>query len=399
MAGSSLPVISVTDHVVEEWLGEQDGQLKELQSKLDDGSQSMGFEIEGLQLSAQIEVQRVKGTGRNVLGRLRSGDEPSEQVIAVGAHIDHLGRGASSSSLAREEESQQIHYGADDNASGIAAMLEVADYLSDQRKTGKLKLKRDLLFAAWSGEELGLLGSSHFVKSFGTSDPSADHSAKRSIYPAIAAYVNMDMVGRLDKQLILQGIGSSSIWPGEIERRNAPVGLPIVLHQDSYLPTDAQSFFSHGVPVLSAFTGSHSEYHTPRDRPDTLNLEGVAQIARLIGLITRSLGMRESPPDYQEQAAPEQPTRGGLRVYLGTIPDYGEEVKGVLLSGASKNGPAAKAGVQAGDIIIHLAGKSIENIYDYTHAIEALKVGQPAKLVVQRGDKKVTLTIVPGSRD
>lgn len=478
LAGSSLPAISVTDQVAQSWLKANDKNLKALQTKLDTGSLSMGFEIKGVELAAEIEVDRVTGTGRNVLGRLQAGDEPSDQVVVVGAHVDHLGQGASSSSLARQDESEGIHFGADDNASGVAAMLEVAEYLADQKARGRLKLKRDVVFAAWSGEELGLLGSDHFVKSLaaashhhahhahGRSPHAGGHkpghsagnphaakkepagptavvaknptskksdnphhaaggnphakdaknphtkdaannphgsghgsSASRSIYPTVAACINMDMVGRLDKHLVLQGIGSSSVWRGEIERRNAPVGLSIRLQEDSYLPTDAQSFYKYGVPVLSAFTGSHSEYHTPRDKPDTLNYEGAADVAQLMGLITRAIAMRESPPDYVEQAAPKVRAGGGLRAYLGTIPDYAEEVKGVMLSGARKGGPADKAGVKGGDIIVELAGKKIENIYDYTHAIEALKIGQKTKIVVERRGQRVTLEIVPGSRD
>ena len=155
-----------------------------------------------------------------------------------------------------------------------------------------------------------------------------------------------------------------------------------------------------GVPVLSAFTGTHSEYHTPRDTPDTLNYDGAARVARFMGLVTRSLAIRETPPDYVPQAAPEQgQRRASLRAYLGTIPDYAEDVKGVKLGGVAKKGPADKAGIRAGDVIVELAGKKIENIYDYTYAIEALKIGKTIKVVVQRGEKKLTLELTPGSRD
>ena len=244
LAGSSLPVICVTDRIAQTWLAGSGKTLKALQDELDGGAMAMGFAIKDVQLAARIEVERVKGTGRNVLGRLQAGAQPMDQVIVLGAHVDHLGKGASGTSLARDEESQSIHYGADDNASGVAAMLEVAQYLADQQARGKLKLRRDILFAAWSGEELGLLGSNHFVKSIGGQHPQHDpnpraaaaqndaaadqahgHQPSPSIYPTVAACLNMDMVGRLDKNLILQGIGSSSVWRGEIERRNAPVGL------------------------------------------------------------------------------------------------------------------------------------------------------------------------------
>ena len=410
LAGTSVPVISVTDDLAQEWLDQNDKKLKDLQDKLDTGEPMMGFGLEDIQLSASIDVRQVKRTGRNALGRLRSGDRPSDQVVIVGAHVDHLGKGPSGSSLARDDETEAIHYGADDNASGVAAMLEVAEYLAGQKASGKLKLKRDILFAAWSGEELGLIGSSHFAKTF-KPKPTPAHGAHHgahgapkdddSLYPAIAACLNMDMVGRLDKKLILQGIGSSSIWRGEIERRNAPVGLPIGLQEDSYLPTDASTFFMRGVPILSAFTGSHSEYHTPRDTPEKLNYEGAAKISRLMALLARSLAMRDTPPDYAAQAGPKKGARrANLRAYLGTIPDYAEaDVKGLKLSGVAKNGPAEKAGVRSGDLVVELAGKKIENIYDYTYAIEALKIGQPIKIVVQRKDRRITFEVVPGSRE
>jgi len=166
----------------------------------------MGFAIEGVELAAKIDIQRIKKSGRNVLGRLAAAKVPSQQLIVVGAHVDHLGKGASSASLARDDEAGQIHYGADDNASGVAAMLEVAESLADQRSRGQLRLRRDVLFAAWSGEELGLLGSDHFVKAFAERndatkvDATSNHSPRgeRPIYPAIAACLNMDMVGRLE---------------------------------------------------------------------------------------------------------------------------------------------------------------------------------------------------------
>lgn len=211
----------------------------------------------------------------------------------------------------------------------------------------------------------------------------------------------MDMIGRFEKRLVLQGAGSSSIWTSEIEQRNAPVGLPITVQDDCYLPTDASAFFMRGVPILAAFTGSHSEYHTPRDTPDRLNYESAAKIARLMGLVTRSLAIADDAPDFIPQERPdEERPRAGLRAYLGTIPDYAEtDLKGVLLSGVAKKGPAAKAGVLDGDIIVELAGKKVENIYDYTYAIDALKIGEQVKIVVKRGEKRVTLEIVPASRD
>jgi Tol biopolymer transport system component len=405
VVGATLPVISVTNEVANAWLATKGKSLKQLQDELDSGEPKMGFEIDGRKLSAAIDIKTIKKTGRNVLGRLPLANSTASETVAVGAHVDHLGRGASSSSLARADEANKIHYGADDNASGVAAMLEIAENLSDLRRRGQLPLHRDILFAAWSGEELGLLGSDYFVKTFDrkqqgiNTKPLSRKSESRSIYPSIAAYLNMDMVGRLRKSLIVQGLSSSSIWRSEIERANAAIGLPITLQDDSYLPTDATSFYMRGVPILAAFTGAHSEYHTPRDTPEKLNYDGVAKVAHFIASVATDLAKRDSSPDYVQQPV-KQPTTGGrLRAYLGTIPDYAEEVKGVLLNGASKGAPADKAGVKSGDVIVELAGRQIENIYDYTQAIEGLKIGQPVTMIVVRKGEKVRLTVTPQSRD
>ena len=156
-----------------------------------------------------------------------------------------------------------------------------------------------------------------------------------------------------------------------------------------------------GVPILAAFTGSHSEYHTPRDTPEKLNYDAAARIAKFMALMTRAVAMADTPPDYIEQARPEEDRpRAGLRAYLGTIPDYAQaDEKGVLLSGVAKAGPASKAGVKGGDRIVELAGKKIENIYDYTYAIDALKIGQTTKIVVVRDGKEIKLEVIPGSRE
>jgi hypothetical protein len=412
LSSSSLPVLSVSDEVANGWLQASGKSLKQLQDKLDTGEPVMGFDVDGIQLAAQIDIEQITRHGRNVLGRLMAGSQPSEQVLIVGAHIDHLGDGAHGSSLAKPDEREGVHWGADDNASGVAAMLEVAQSLATLKSQGKLESRRDILFCAWSGEEDGLIGSSHFIKTFGktsdaespapavSSDAAESASHEVQLYPQIAACLNMDMVGRLDKKLILQGVGSSTLWRGEVERRNAVLGLPIVLQDDSYIPTDASAFFLKGVPILSAFTGSHEEYHTPRDTPDKLNYDGAAKVARFMALVARSLAIRQSAPDYVAQPGPEKgPMRAALRAYLGTVPDYAEsDVKGVKLSSVANGGPAYVAGVRGGDLIVELAGRKIENIYDYTYAIEAIKIGDPTEIVVRRNGKELRLPITPGSR-
>jgi Tol biopolymer transport system component len=403
LSGTSIAAISVTDAVAEKWFAQSEDRLADLQSELDRGEMMMGFALPDVSVRATVDIRPIQGTGVNVLGILRaSGDSkrPADSMVIVGAHIDHLGAGSGSSSLAREEERSGIHRGADDNASGVAAMLEIAQSLASQQKSGKLQLKHDILFAAWSGEEMGLLGSAYFADHFYEIYPDSPRGQGHNLYPAVIACFNLDMIGRLRENLVLQGIGSSPYWKGEIERRNAVVGLPVTLQNDSYLPTDASTFFLKGIPILSAFTGSHSEYHTPRDTPELLNYEGAAKIAKLMGLITRAVATSDSIPEYTEQKAPEnQGARAAMTAYLGSIPDYAQgDIKGVMLSGVSKDGPAAKAGVMAKDIVVELAGRKVENIYDYTYAIEALKVGQETEIAVRRGDQTLRFKVIPLSR-
>ena len=433
LAGTSLAVLSVTDDVAAAWLKAGGRDLKSVQEKLDSGDPVMGFPMKDLKVTASVDIRQEKKTGRNVLGRLQVGDEPAHEIVVVGAHIDHLGAGPSANSLAKDGEAGNIHFGADDNASGVAAMLQIAEAMAQSKDAGTLQGNRDVVFAAWSGEELGLLGSSHYVKQLETmfsqhaaavSAPdedgekdddtndeglSKDDAAKEKesgpntggLHLFIAACLNMDMVGRMQEKLVLQGIGSSTGWQQIVERANVPLGLPITLQNDSYIPTDASVFFMHGVPILSAFTGNHGEYHTPRDTPEKINYEGLSQVASFMNLVCRELISRKSMPAYVMQTKPaDGQRRANLRAYLGTIPDYAEsDVKGVLLSGVAKGGPCDKAGVKGGDIIIKLAGKPIENIYDYTYAIEALKIGQKVKIVVKRAGKDVPLDVTPGSRD
>ena len=430
LSGTSLGIISITDEVASQWMASVGQDLKSIQEKLDTGEPAMGWPVKGISLTVAIDVQQETKTGRNVLGRLQVDQQMAHEVVVVGAHIDHLGASAGGNSLARDDESDEIHFGADDNASGVAAMLQMAEALAGRRDAGTLKADRDIIFAAWSGEELGLLGSTHYVnelekkfsqhaaavsgpadnKDADSTDAEAtdDEVTKQDdeintggLHLYIAACLNMDMVGRLQEKLVLQGIGSSNDWKPLIEQINVSLGIPLTLQDDSYIPTDASVFFLHGVPILSAFTGNHGEYHTPRDTPEKLNYEGISEVAKLMTAVCVDLVGERKMPKYVMQEKPKnQELRASLRAYLGTVPDYVEpNIKGVLLSGVAKNGPASKAGIKGGDIIVEVAGKKIENIYDYTYAIEALKIGQEITIVVQRNAKRVNLKVTPGSRD
>ena len=421
-ASVSIGAVSIDNASAAKILGKADEELGEVQASLDNGQPQMGFQIPDVMVDVTVGIDRKTGTGRNVIARLNASEAPdfSSAAVMIGAHIDHLGRGGGSNSLARDDEEGKVHVGADDNASGVAVMLEIAQYIASEKRAGRLKPKRDLLLAAWSGEELGLFGSQAYVKDFFDLYPDAPraptsqedvaiahaHGMTTDAEPltaAIAAYLNLDMVGRLREKLVIQGIGSSPGFAGEVQRRNVPVGLNLQLDKTSTrLPTDASAFVAREVPILSAFTGAHEDYHTPRDTPDKLNYDGAAKTAQLFALIARGLLTSAEVPTFQldEGESREEAPRARLTAYLGTIPDYAAgEVKGLKLSGVAADGPASQAGVKGGDIIVELAGRKIEDIYDYTYAIEALKIGETVNIVVRRGDESVDLDITPAARE
>lgn len=424
LSGTRIGVLSIRDSLAARLLSMDEQGLEMTQRQAGDlfGSGDdpaeifQSFELKDQALAGSIDLKTIRATGNNVLGRLQIGPQPSGETILLGAHYDHLGRGQGSASLASGDDVGEIHFGADDNASGVAVLLEIAEDLVFRRDQGQRLGNRDFIFAAWSGEELGLLGSAHWVaenidphgtsaaNAHGMADPHSmqpAHPTQISEDAGIVAYLNFDMVGRLRESVVIQGIGSSPAWPGLLESAGAPLALSIVPQSDSYLPTDATSFYTSGIPILSAFTGIHSEYHTPLDTLDRLNFPGATKIAELGLRVSRALSRADHAPPYNAQEAPStDQVRSGFRVFLGTVPDYAQSgVVGVRLTGVKPAGPAEKAGLRGGDIIVAVDERPIDNLYDYTYALEALRVGQPAKIVVLRAAKRITLEIVPAARD
>ncbi len=379
--GSEILAASVTSEVADRLLAGSGKSLKDLQNSLDHenphAEKALVLSNSAVKLSIQLERQKKRD--RNVLAMLPGA---LNEYVMVGAHYDHLGHGDDTDSRQHKDEAGQIHHGADDNASGVAAVLELADYFAALHAT----LKRGIIFAFWSGEEMGLLGSAHF--------------ADEPIVSNVVAYVNFDMVGRLrEDKLILQGTGSSHIWSKLAERRNIPAGFNLTLQEDPYQPSDTTSFYPKGVPVLMFFTGNHDDYHRPTDQADKLNYEGLERITKFAGAIVQDLATLDERPDYLKVARSNAPgARDALRVYLGTIPDYATEVKGVKLSGVRPGSPAEKGGLQGGDVLVEFAGQKVANIYDYTYALDAAKIGQPLKIRVQRLGQELELTVTPEAR-
>ncbi len=394
MAGAGIPVISISGEVGNSLVQFYGKSLKQLQSSLDKENPHAVHKLSlpGIVLSIKTSLKRIRQKDSNLVALLppvgpATTNTPTEYVM-LGAHYDHLGRGETGGFGVKGEEGM-VHNGADDNASGVATLLEMASSLAKRREARPEEFQRGVIFSFWSGEELGLIGSARYA-----AKPTVNLSN-------VVAYLNFDMVGRLrDNKLTLQGVGSSSSWKKLIERRNVLAGFDLTLQQDPYLPTDTTSFYPKGIPVLAWFTGSHKEYHRPGDDTDTLNFEGLERITKFAGNIVRDLAEGGDRPDYLKVEKSDQGgSRDAIRVYLGTIPDYAsEDVKGVLLTDVRGGGPADKAGLKGGDVIVHFAGKDITNIYDYTYALDAVKVGKPVGIEVLRKGKRVKLSITPAAR-
>ena len=366
------------------------GSLEQVQEELDAGNpHAAGFDIPGLEVTLNVDIERETATGYNVAGYLpatrdATDAEPVKPYVMLGAHYDHLGRGGSGSSLARGDEVGEIHHGADDNASGVAALLNAGATLAG------MKRDRAVVLAFWSGEEMGTLGSSAFVK------------APAVPMDEVIGYINFDMVGRVaDNKLTVQAVGSSDIWPRLIEQSNVPVGFDLQIQEDPYLPTDSSSFNNAGVPNISMFTGTHEDYHRPADLPEGINYEGLEAVARFGALIGYRLANLDEAPAFVQvarSAGQQMGDRDAARAWTGTIPDFGGEVEGLRLGGVMEGGPAAEAGLQQGDVIVEFAGQQVTNIYDYTYALETVKVDEPVKVVYLRDGERHETVLTPRAR-
>lgn len=392
LADSGIVSASISSNVANKLFSNYEKKLVEVQSGLDtENPHFLGhFPLPNVKAKIVVSIEKVKKTDNNVIGQFPP-DETTRtpEYIVVGAHYDHIGHGEIGS-LARKGEEGQIHNGADDNASGTAVVLKLAEMFSQEYNHNPGKFTKGIIFALWSGEELGLIGSTHFVN--------------EPVLPLqnITAYLNFDMVGRLrENKLILQGIGSSPEWTKLIEKRNVPIGFDLTLQVDPYLPTDVTAFYPKEIPVLSFFTGGHEDYNRPTDDPETLNYTGLERISNLAYGLISELVYTDIHPEYVkvERNPSEGGNRDSLRAYLGTIPDYTTEGEGVRISGVRAGGPADKAGLKGGDIIVEFGGKKITNIYDYTYALDAVRIGEPVDVLITRDGKQMKLKVTPEARN
>lgn len=329
------------------------------------------------EVTLRTDVVRVDVPAHNVVGVIEGSDPVlKNESIIIGAHYDHLGRGGEGSLAPRPGE---IHHGADDNASGTAGVLELARIFSQGPK-----LKRTLVFIAFSGEEEGLLGSNYYVN--------------HPLMPLdkTVAMINMDMIGRMkDRKLIIGGVGTAKEWRPLLTASNS--GFELTMNEDGYGPSDHSSFYSKQIPVLFFWTGTHNDYHKPSDTSEKINYDDEARILSLVARIIRDVDSADPRLTFTT-AKSEQPRAGGFRVYLGTIPNYADTSDGLLLDGVRDDSPAAKAGLKAGDRVVKIGNREVKNVYDYTAALGEMKAGQEYVLEVMRGNEKLTLKIVPEAR-
>lgn len=333
-------------------------------------------------LSLTTEVIEHTHLVDNIVGRLAAGQRLPGAVV-LGAHYDHLGFGGASS-LA--PDAHEPHNGADDNASGTAALLEAARVLSARRD----ELGRDVIFVAFTGEENGLLGSSHFTR-----EPPPGAAPE-----GLVAMLNMDMVGRLrNNRLSVLGGDSAEEWESVIQPNCAALQIGCELGGDGYGPSDQMSFYTAGVPVLHFFTGAHDDYHKPSDDTGLINAEGGVRIANLVAEVALEL----TTLDGLTYVAAEAPAPlGDVRSYgasLGTIPDYTgspDDRPGMRLAGVRPEGPADLAGLQRGDWIVELGGREIRDIYDLMYVLREARPGEESTVVVERDGERIERPVTFG---
>ena len=361
-----------------------------------DALRSVARSRQSVEIMAEIQPLAVEA--RNVIAHVPGSDpDLRDEIVVVGAHYDHLGFGGDGSLAAG---SRAIHNGADDNASGTAALLEIADRLAH----APVGPARTVIFAAFTGEERGLLGSQAFVANppFPTD--------------ATVAMVNMDMVGRLeDDRLTVFGVGTAEEWPGLLREVNASLERPFDIGEnpDGYGPSDHSSFYGEGIPVLHFFTNTHVDYHRPSDDWTLINADGLERVAEMVTLVVARLaGAEGTAMALNPIAGAGNPMTGGASSedpqsssassgygpYLGTIPDMSGADPGVRLTGVREASPAADAGLQRGDVIVAFGGREVGDLYEYTYALRAHAPGDRVEIVVLRDGERVTLSAVLGRR-
>ena len=369
----------VTRAAADSWLAPSGKSLAALQKSIDDKLAPQSLALDGMLIDLRVDVDHIHAQTQNVAGLLRGSDpQLSAEAVVVGAHYDHLGLGRHDA--LDPAAAGQVHPGADDNASGTAAVMELARLLSARRA----ELKRSVIFLTFSGEELGLLGSEYY--------------ASHPLWPLdkTVAMLNLDMVGRVrDSKLYVGGTGTSPVFSHILEAANA-TGLHLESSRSGYGASDHTSFYVKDIPVLFFFSGLHPDYHRATDTPDKIDSPGEARVTDLAERTLLALASGDRP-QFTRVAEPHPVGAtgggGGYGAYFGSIPDMGAEVEGVRFADIRDGSPAAKAGIVRGDVLVEFAGAPIKNLYDFTYQLRAHRPGEEVRVIVLRQGKRVEATV------
>ncbi len=382
---SGIPVIQVKANLADQWFNESGHDLKGIVKSIDRSMQPQSFRFPAATLAKmRIEVERIMRPTFNVAAFLPG---ETDEYIVVGAHYDHLGFGRQFSMA--PSEVPKIHPGADDNASGTAGVMELARFLARQPK-----MKRGILFANFSGEEIGLLGSSHL--------------ASNMPFPVekCTAMINIDMVGRMrDGKFFIAGTGTGSNFKTVVDEilRDQVSLKPDFSETFSIGGSDHTSFLSRKIPALFFFTGLHADYHKPSDTWEKIEPAPYGQLIGIVALAAQKLATATERSQFRRIEAPPVSSGsggggGGYGPYFGSVPDFAEIPNGVKLADVRAGSPAEKGGVRGGDILIEFDGKKVANLQDYTFLLRSKSVGDTVEVKVKRLGETLTFRVVLEAR-
>lgn len=379
-ATATIPVLQIKRLVFDQIIAPLNYSTDQFYDQIATTKKSVTIPL-GIVASVNVNLEKTYSTGRNIIAILPGSDgRLKDEYIVIGAHYDHLGMGGHGSG-SRIPDTIAVHYGADDNASGVAGILELARKFS----LNKNLIGRSLIFIAFDGEELGLTGSRYFIN-----NSPVDLSA-------IKAMVNFDMIGRLKDNLSLSvaGTGTAIEFNSLLQTIGANHPLQLKLSPDGFGPSDHAVFYAKNIPVLFITTGVHTDYHSPGDHPSKINYDGMIQVLNFASDLIRELSNHSDKFSFVSTgSATRRDHRSNLKVTLGIMPDMtSSENMGLKVDGVRPGAPAYNGGMKAGDIIISIDGQTINNIYDYMGRLKNLKPGQIISVDVLREGKKEVLII------
>jgi len=378
---AGIPAIHLSNEKADQLLSQFRWNRESIQNIMDSDKASVQFDMPNVSISATVDLNLIEKRAANVVGIIRSGNRQyRDEYVVIGAHFDHLGWGGPGTG-SRAPDTLAIHPGADDNASGTAGLLEIAQKLTSK----KSHLKRSVILIGFDAEEKGLLGAKFFV----------DHPPVP--LENLTAMLNMDMIGRMaDSSSNVGGVGTSPIFEPMLDSLSQNRPFTINMTKPGYGPSDHAAFYGKDIPVLFFFSGVHSDYHKPSDTWDLINLGGEKAIVDLVYDVAYHLARLDERPAFTEAGPKQGRARKNtkFKVTFGIVPAYGSTKEGLEVDGLSKaDGPAAKAGIKKGDLITSMNGKSVKDIYEFMDRLGELKPGMTIPVMIDRRGEKMELSV------